>query len=568
MSGDNIARLLVSALIREEVLAGVPEDYREVAGDRGEGLVKAGLVAESTRLRVIARLLHLDFVELGEDFTVDETLIRAVSPERVKEWEVVPLAETERELRVACGYPYDPALEDRLHRLTGKAVRLALCERQQLQTALVRAQLGRHILERSSAQLRTESQASCGEDQHTHDLEAPAQDPVVALVNQLCCEAIRRAASDVHLETTASGLAVRYRVDGTLVPAGVDVGAAHAVQMVSRLKVMAGLDIAEHQLPQDGRFRLLQGGFATDVRASVMPTVFGEDVVLRFLDRNIIVKGDGPSGLDALGLEPAVLSSLRRALREPAGMILVAGPTGSGKTTTLYGVLVETSSGLEKIVTIEDPVEYQLPGVVQIPVNEAKGLTFARGLRAILRHDPDRILVGEIRDLETANIAVQAAMTGHLVFSTVHANEPLDVIARMSHMGVDRYNFLSSLRCVLAQRLLRRLCPNCATRHALSGEERELFVEEGIEPPAEMLRAGRCRECDNMGYRGRMAIAETLTVTPTLRRLLLERAPQDVLQHEIERQAHVPLRRAALLKVAARATSLFEADRVTSRRQA
>lgn len=335
--------------------------------------------------------------------------------------------------------------------------------------------------------------------------------PVVRLVNSTVFDAMKALASDIHLKTTAQSLKVKYRIDGVLTAVAEIPGLDIAEQVVSRIKVMAELDIAERRVPQDGRFRLSIAGSAIDFRVSVMPSLFGEDVVIRILDKRALTDQLQGLRLDHLGFADETLAAIRKLAREPYGMLLVTGPTGSGKTTTLYGALNEINDGRDSIVTIEDPVEYQLPDILQIPVNEKKGLTFARGLRSILRHDPDKILVGEIRDPETAQIAVQSALTGHLVFTSVHANNVFDVLGRFLHMGLDAYSFVSALNGILAQRLLRVVCPECAIDYYPDARE---LGESGIRLDllyGARLRRGRgCGYCRGTGYKGRRAIGEIL----------------------------------------------------------
>jgi general secretion pathway protein E len=369
----------------------------------------------------------------------------------------------------------------------------------------------------------------------------------------------------VHLEAVATGLVIKFRIDGilSLIKSISDV--QQAEQTLARIKVLAELDITERRVPQDGRFKGVMRGRAVDFRVSVMPSIHGEDAVLRVLDKQSLYEATQQQlSLDSLGFEAADIKTLRRLSHEPYGMLLVTGPTGSGKTTTLYAAISEINNGQDKIVTIEDPVEYQLPGVLQIPVNEKKGLTFARGLRSILRHDPDKIMVGEIRDTDTANIAVQSALTGHLVFTTVHANNVFDVIGRFMHMNVDVYSFVSSLNVILAQRLVRLICPHCAADDEPS---EELLRESGISPAeaaSHNFRIGRgCRECRGSGYKGRRAVAELLILNDEIRELITTRAPMRQLKEAAQKNGTRFLRQAALAAVSRGETSLQEVNRVT-----
>ncbi len=389
--------------------------------------------------------------------------------------------------------------------------------------------------------------------------------PVVKLVHSTVYDALKAGASDIHLETRPSGLAVRYRVDGVLVHIATLGGADLCEQVISRIKVMSELDIAERRVPQDGRFKLALKGRPIDFRVSVMPSVHGEDAVLRILDKQALTDELHGLRLDALGFEEDLIKRLRRLAQLPYGMLLVTGPTGSGKTTTLYAAISETNTGHDKIVTIEDPVEYQLQGVLQIPVNEKKGLTFARGLRSILRHDPDKIMVGEIRDPETAQIAIQSALTGHLVFTTVHANNVFDVLGRFSSMQVDPYAFVSALNGILAQRLVRIVCEQCAESTLPSAE---LIEHSGLLLPSVAgwtYRAGRgCAHCRGTGYKGRVAIGELLILNDELREAIVVRAPARRLKELALAGGSKLIRTAALELVRRGATTLLEANRITA----
>ena len=389
---------------------------------------------------------------------------------------------------------------------------------------------------------------------------ASESSPAVRLLDAVLYDALKDGASDVHFETRVAGAEVRVRLDGVMLPLRRVEGAALAEQMVSRLKVMAELDIGERRLPQDGRFTLRAFGRDVDFRLSIMPSVHGEDAVVRVLDRAAVEQGRGSLTLASLGFAPPLCAQVLALSRLPHGMLLVTGPTGSGKTTTLYAAISEIHQGSEKIITIEDPVEYELAGVVQIPVNERKGLTFARGLRSILRHDPDRVLVGEIRDPETAQIAVQAALTGHLVFSTVHANHAFDVIGRFMHMGLDLYNVVSALNAVLAQRLMRRLCEHCA----VAAEPTAAQAAELGTGPWQTRHATGCAHCRHTGYRGRLAVAEVLVLDDELRDLIAARAPMQRIKHAARDRGMQPLRTAALALVAGGGSSFEELQRVVA----
>jgi general secretion pathway protein E len=389
--------------------------------------------------------------------------------------------------------------------------------------------------------------------------------PVVKFVRSTLYDALKAGASDVHMETDSHGLTVKYRIDGVLSREGGIQGVAQAEQAISRIKVMAELDIAERRVPQDGRFKVLMQGREVDMRVSIMPSVFGEDAVLRILDRKALSDKAKGLSLETLGFEESIMARFRLLAEEPYGMLLVTGPTGSGKTTTLYGIISEINKGEDKIVTIEDPVEYQLPGVLQIPVNEKKGLTFARGLRSILRHDPDKIMVGEIRDAETAQIAVQSALTGHLVLTTVHANNVFDVIGRFTNMQVDPYSFVSAINGIMAQRLVRINCPHCAVHDA---PDAALIAKSGLtqEQTASFnFRKGQgCGQCHGTGYKGRKAIAELLCFNDEIRELIVTREPVRKVKEAARANGTRNMREAALDLVKRGETTLQEINRVTS----
>jgi len=392
----------------------------------------------------------------------------------------------------------------------------------------------------------------------------PADSPVVRLVDSLVLGAIDRRASDIHIETKDREVLAKYRIDGVLYPALEPLDKRHHETIVSRIKVMAELDIAERRVPQDGRFRLRVKGRTIDFRVSIMPSIHGEDAVIRILDKESLNAAFRSLRLDVLGFADADLRKFRKYVTEPYGMVVVTGPTGSGKTTTLYAALSEIATPEDKIITIEDPVEYQISLITQVPVNEKKGLTFARGLRSILRHDPDKIMVGEVRDPETAQIAVQSALTGHLVFTTVHANNVFDVIGRFVHMGVEPYNFVSAINCILAQRLVRVLCAGCKRRSEVSFE---LLQESGLDPELyqeqEFYDAEGCDECGGTGFVGRTAVGELLDMSDRIRQMVLERRPTVEIKQAAREEGMTALRDSALEKVFAGVTTLREINKVT-----
>jgi general secretion pathway protein E len=394
----------------------------------------------------------------------------------------------------------------------------------------------------------------------TADRDAPGS--VVRFVDDALLAAVASGASDIHFESSRQGIAIKYRLDGVLVTGDRLDGAQQAEEVVSRLKVLAKLDITERRLPQDGRFRSLLTGTGLDVRVSVMPSVHGEDVVLRLLDKAQLRGSASQIDLDRLGFDDTSASSIRALAQMPSGLLLVTGPTGSGKTTTVYAALSEINTGLEKIITIEDPVEYELEGVLQVPVNDRKGLTFAKGLRSILRHDPDRLLVGEIRDGETAAIAVQSALTGHLVFTTVHANSVSDVIGRFRHFGIDMFGFMSALNGIVVQRLLRKVCEACKQLKSLQLHDAEWLERRGLELPDEVVHHMGCQECRGTGYRGRFVVAEVHMVDDLLRDLVTVGAPLSELKAHAKRSGVLALDQQAVDCVGRGVTTLSEVRRV------
>ncbi|GAB3094098.1 GspE/PulE family protein [Lysobacter terrae] len=443
------------------------------------------------------------------------------------------------------------------------AVRLAHAD--DIRTLLAQAEQAVRATEQNVDALAQDvSTAGDGEILSLEKIEADAS-PVVRVVSSILYDALKQEASDIHLKSVPGGMTVKFRVDGVLMPVSEVAGADTAQRIISRIKVMSDLDIAERRIPQDGRFRVHARGGHVDFRVSIMPSIHGEDAVLRLLDRSALTGNhDHRLQLADLAMDLAALNALRKLIAQPYGMVLVTGPTGSGKTTTLYAAIDEINSGQENIITIEDPVEYQLPGVLQIPVNEKKGLTFARGLRSILRHDPDKIMVGEIRDEETAQIAVQAALTGHLVLTTVHANNVFDVVGRLLHMGVDAYSLASALVGVWAQRLMRVNCPQCSQPYQPDPDTVALSGLRPEELAGRDLRCGRgCGHCRGTGYRGRRAVAEYLVMNDTLRELVATKAPISALRANAAQQGSKSLRLAALELFYRGETTLAEVNRVT-----
>lgn len=460
--------------------------------------------------------------------------------------------------------PFERSLQVWLEARMPEEYTLLLAHPADLAALLARSEGEQRALDSVDASAGGQRSRGEREDELSLSRIAESASPVVKLVHSTLYDALKTGASDIHLETTPDGLVVKYRIDGVLNRAAQASGIDVAHQAISRIKVMAELDIAERRVPQDGRFRVHVEGRDVDFRASIMPSVHGEDAVLRVLDRQALTEQLQALSLEQLGFDTHTLTRFRKLCQEPYGMVLVTGPTGSGKTTTLYAALTEINHGRDKIITIEDPVEYQLPGVLQIPVNEKKGLTFARGLRSILRHDPDKIMVGEIRDSETAQIAVQSALTGHLVLSTVHANNVFDVIGRFLQLGVDGYSLVSALNGVLAQRLVRVNCPHCSRPASPS---RQLIEDSGLTPEQmasyRFMAGSGCGHCRGSGYKGRKALAELMILNDELRELIVNRAPLRQIKQAALAAGTRNLRESALEWVARGDTTLEEINRVT-----
>jgi type IV pilus assembly protein PilB len=462
--------------------------------------------------------------------------------------------------------PTDIPVVDELSLLLQTPIQPAVGTPSAIQEALKRGQGTQRVLEQASEQFKIQllREEENGEEVLSIDKIQADESPIIRLVDSAVFDALNRRASDIHIETRDSEVMIKYRIDGVLQPAMAPIAKEHHATIISRIKVMAELDIAEKRVPQDGRFRVRVGPRAIDFRVSIMPSVHGEDAVIRILDKESLSKQFASLRLDILGFEEKELARFRRFIREPYGMVLVTGPTGSGKTTTLYAALSEIKTEEDKIITIEDPVEYQLKGITQIPVNEKKGLTFARGLRSILRHDPDKIMVGEIRDAETADIAIQSALTGHLVFTTVHANNVIDVLGRFLNMKIEPYNFVSALNCVQAQRLVRKICDNCARPVRAS---RELLEISGLDPQqyAETVfhEGAGCLECGGTGYKGRTAICELLDVSDGVRELILARRSSAEIKRLAKEEGMIFLRESAVGRALAGQTTLQEINKVT-----
>ncbi|MBV9759768.1 MAG: type II/IV secretion system protein [Acidobacteriaceae bacterium] len=523
---------------------------------------------ETAHAQMVARRYCCDFVDL-KTAKIDHELFRTVPVDLMFRYHFVPLQAQNGTLEIALSDPRQIVLIDELAVLLSKKLKVKVATYSQITDLLKKTEQSQRVLEEVTEGFTLDvvgDEESADENLSIDRLTSDISDiaPVIKLVDTTIFNALERRASDIHIETRDQELAIKYRIDGVLQYAMSPIAKEWYSAVISRIKVMSELDIAERRVPQDGRFRVRYKGRLIDFRVSIMPTIHGEDAVLRVLDKESMSEKFSRLTLDVVGFFEQDLTKFRRYIKEPYGMVLVTGPTGSGKTTTLYAALSEIKNDEDKIITIEDPVEYQIKGITQIPVNEKKGLTFARGLRSILRHDPDKILVGEIRDQETAQIAINAALTGHLVFTTVHANNVLDVLGRFLNMGVEPYNFVSSLNCILAQRLVRIICPHCRERVTY---EDEYLAESGLnvaEWRSFPFHEGRgCMECSGTGFRGRTAIHELLDLTEEIREMILERKPTSEIKRAARQDGMTFLRQSALERVREGITTLREANKVT-----
>jgi len=520
---------------------------------------------ELQKAEALARRLGLRFDPLDE-FHVDPELFRTLPVELMLRYEFLPLADMGGVLEVAMSNPSDVVAVNEIELALARTLRVVVGPASRIAGILEKSESTQRVLDEATEGFRLQlvQEAEDGEEVLSIDRITADASPIIRLVDSVLFNAIQRRASDIHVETQDREVVVKYRIDGVLYQAMKSIDKRHHSTIISRIKVMSELDIAEKRIPQDGRFKVRFSGRTIDFRVSIMPTVHGEDAVIRILDKEATNAEFRSLNLEVLGFEEDTKRQLRKFIREPYGMVLVTGPTGSGKTTTLYACLAEIQSTEDKIITIEDPVEYQLRGITQIPVNEKKGLTFARGLRSILRHDPDKVMVGEIRDEETAQIAVQSALTGHLVFTTVHANNVVDVLGRFLNMKVDLYNFVSALNCVLAQRLVRRICPHCR-RESIASDD--LLVDSGLEPDRYrdfvFFEGAGCIECNGTGFRGRMAICELLSLSDNIRQLILDRRSAAEIKRAAKAEGMRFLRESALQKVFAGQTTLRDVNKVT-----
>jgi len=531
----------------------------------GQTLVCEGLLSEDQLAQALAVQYGLPYDPLTS-FQVDPRYYETISVKLMQRFPFIPISERDSVLTIAVADPHNLLGLDELELMIGKPLELIVSSKSAILSALDRSAGSSQALRELEAEYRSVllKEDDRGEEIAAFDQGREDQSPAVKLLDSILLNAMHRRASDIHIEAADRATKVKLRVDGILIPAMEPLDIRLHAPLVSRLKVMSELDIAERRVPQDGSFRMRLDRKTVDFRVSILPSVFGESVVIRILDRDSIAAGVSALKLERLGFNSEDLRRFRKAIARPYGMVLATGPTGSGKTTTLYAAISEMNTLEDKLITIEDPVEYQLSGVVQIPVNEKKGLTFARGLRSILRHDPDKIMVGEIRDPETAQIAIQSAMTGHLVLTTVHANNVFDVIGRFASMGIDSYNFLAALNCVLAQRLVRIFCPSCRTPVKA---QKVLIEESGLDyeqyKDTAFYEGKGCASCLGTGYRGRRCITEFLDLTDEIKEMILADRPLSEIRYRAVTDGMITLRQSALNKMLNGETSLREVNRVT-----
>jgi len=493
-------------------------------------------------------------------------LFKTIPVDLMFSYEFIPLKEENNILHIVAGTGFTHTQLDELELKLNKRILFKLADNEKIRELLKKSESSQRALDEATTDLKLQviKETEEGDDFLSIDAASKEQSPIVKLIDTMIFNALQKRASDIHIETWETCVVILYRIDGVLYQAMDKIDKKHHNTIVSRIKVMAELDISEKRVPQDGRFKVRLKGRNVDFRVSVMPTIHGEDVVIRILDKESTDTRFVELNLDILGFTPKESKKLRKFIREPYGMILVTGPTGSGKTTTLYACISEIQTVEDKIITIEDPVEYQLQGITQIPVNEKKGLTFAKGLRSILRHDPDKIMVGEIRDAETATIAIQSALTGHLVFTTVHANNVVDVIGRFAHMGVDNYSFVSALNCILAQRLVRKICPHCKYKITV---DNKLLEESGLNfethKNTSFFDGKGCFECNGTGYQGRTVISELLDLSDEIREMIVGKKPVREIKNQAIKEGMRSLRQSAIEQALQGITSLREINKVT-----
>jgi type IV pilus assembly protein PilB len=530
-------------------------------------ILPGGDAAERDDAKRLAERYRCPFVDLREQ-RIDPELFRSIPAEMMFRYNFVPLEAHDSTLVVAMADPSQLQLTDELSLLLGKRLQIKVATASQIGDLLKRTEQSQRVLDQATEGFTLQVVSEEEDSEENISMEKLTRDtgvsPVVRLVDTVIFTALERRASDIHIETRNAEVVVKYRIDGVLTYAMQPLAKDWHATILSRIKVMSELDIAERRVPQDGRFRVRYKGRFVDFRVSIMPSIHGEDAVLRVLDKETLSEKFRNLTLDVVGFDLEEVTKFRRYIHEPYGMVLVTGPTGSGKTTTLYAAINEIKNDEDKIITIEDPVEYQVRGITQIPVNEKKGLTFARGLRSILRHDPDKIMVGEIRDQETAQIAINSALTGHLVFTTVHANNVTDVIGRFINMGVEPYNFVSALNCIMAQRLVRVICEHCKKRVSYTAD---VLKEAGLKPEewanVAFYEGAGCLECSGTGFRGRTAISELLDLSDHIREMIINRRPTSEIKRTAREEGMTFLRDSGLGKIRAGVTTLREVNKVT-----
>ncbi len=533
--------------------------------DRNGGIKSNNFVSEEEAME-LAKKYGVPYVDLGK-VNIDHELFRSIPVDLMYRYNFVPLSEEDGVLVIVLSDPSDVLMIDELETLLDKPVDTAVGASKAIQDILKKSESSQRVLDEVTEGFKLSIVSEEGlEDEESLSIDKLTADtsPVIKLVDSTIFNALQRRVSDIHMETRDSQFVIKYRIDGVLYQAMDPIDKKYANAVISRIKVMSELDIAENRRPQDGRFKIKIKGKSIDFRVSIMPCVHGEDAVLRILDKESANEQFANLNLTVLGFEERILKRLRKFISEPYGMVLVTGPTGSGKTTTLYGALQEVKTSEDKLITIEDPVEYQVDGITQIPVNVKKGLTFALGLRSILRHDPDKIMVGEIRDSETAEIAIQSALTGHLVFTTVHANNVVDVLGRFINMGIEPYNFVSALNCVLAQRLVRKICSSCKRAVDIPESElRESSIAPELYKGVTFYEGEGCIDCNGTGFRGRTAIAELLELSDTVRSMLIDKRPSSEIKNVARKEGMKFLREAAVDKFLKGDTTIKEINKVT-----
>ncbi len=533
----------------------------------GEGIPGAEeeVLSEEYQAQKLAERLGIEYIDL-HNFQIDHDLFRAIPVDLMFRYNFVPYRREDSRLIIVVADPTDVLMIDELELLLGTDIEVCVGTQSAIQDILKKSESSQRILEEATEEFKIQilQEDEEGEEALSIDKITSDSSPIIKLVDSTIFNAIQRRASDIHVETREREVVIKYRIDGVLYQAMEPIDKKFHSTIISRVKVMSELDISEKRIPQDGRFKLKIKDKAIDFRVSIMPSVHGEDAVIRILDKESANEQFVNLNLSILGFNDRDLKRLRKFITEPYGMVLVTGPTGSGKTTTLYAAVSEIKNDEDKIITIEDPVEYQIQGITQIPVNEKKGLTFARGLRSILRHDPDKIMVGEIRDEETAQIAIQSALTGHLVFTTVHANNVVDVLGRFLNMRVEPYNFVSALNCVLAQRLLRLICESCKVPVRLSPQVlEESGLDHGAYRDHTFYEGKGCIDCNGTGYRGRTAIAELLDMSDRIREMIIDKRPAADIKKAAKEEGMIFLREAAIEKLLEGETTIKEINKVT-----